>query len=378
MLHERPTLLSLFLCAAVLAAPGFAYGQDVARANAGDTGAAADDEVETLLAEAEAGASEDAEDTAEEEASEPFSLPVDLSAGVSVISSLGSWTRNNYATRDSVTSSWNFGASRSINDRLSVSTGMGFSWCLNKNCGIVKPGEARFRDMYLGIGYNSFYVIPRADIALSLGVSGSIPTSRISRAQNLYTALGSNFTMSRSFGNLSLSYTLGVQKAFHQYKVVVQDTDNSFDRDVLVREGGAENVGSNQVAEGTGYLTEWSVSNSLNAGYRLRNVSLSLGFSLGESFTYRIPDAEDVETDSGNPINSVSNNRRGRSQLMTGSIGMRYSLPVWDNRISLSGTMSTTQTPKTADNQRIRFPFFDTQSANLSATSMIFGMSMFY
>lgn len=369
--------LSLMIASNVAAAEELALSDQ----NVGDEAEGSDDDALAQQApETEAAATVEVDEEALEEVeeSEPFELPVDVSAGVSIISSLGSWTRDNFGTRDSVSSSWSFGVSRDFTDRLTGSVGFGFSWCLNDNCGLVNPGEARFRDISVDLDYGSFYVIPRAQIELSTGISGLIPTSRISRTQNLYTTLGTYVAMSRSFGNFSLSYRFSVSKSFNQFKVVVQDADDSFDRDVLVREGGAENVGSNQVAEGTGYLTEWSLSNSLNAGYRLKNVSLSLGFSLGESFTYRIPDAENVVTDDGNEINTITDGRRGRSQLMTGSIGMRYTLPVWEDRVSLSGTMSTTQTPKTADGRRIRFPFFDTQSANLSATSMIFGLSMRY
>lgn len=371
--------LSSLLLLLALALPGAAF----ASTDGSATDDASDNPVDETLVQSEAAdeAATTVAETLEEEepAREPFELPVDLSASVGTSFSLGSISRSNFVTRDSISTSWSFGVSRElIEDRLSASLGAGFSWCMNKNCGIVEPGEVRFRDMSLSFSIPKFYEIPRAGIGLSSGVSFTIPTSRISRTQNLYTTISPSLSMSRGFGPFSLSYSFGFSKNFNRYRVVVQDAEGNFEREVIIRENGAESFGNNFV-EPSGYLGEWSTSHSLSAGLSLDNVRLSLGWSFADAWTYRTdldaPDSLDnVDVLDPNP----ENERRGHSQFMTGSIGLSYTLPVWENRMSLSGRMSTSAPPKTADNRRIRFPWFDTQSANLQYTSLAFSLSVRY
>lgn len=354
-------------------------------ANAADEPAAADTDQTTADGIAQTGTDPDTTTTVEqtleeeEEADEPFELPVDLSLSIGTSFSLGSISRSNFSTRDSVSSSWSFGIGRDIiEDQLSASLSAGFSWCLNKNCGLVEPGEIRFSDMGLSLSAPGFYEIPRVGISIGSSIGFTIPTSQLSRAQNLYTTISPSVSLSRGFGPFSLSYSFGFSKNFNRYRVIVQENTRGFEREVLIREGGAENFGQNLV-EPSGYLGEWSTSHSLSAGLSLKNVRLSLGWSFADAWTYRTDlDAPDslgnIDVLDPNP----ENERRGHSQFMSGSLGISYTLPVWEDRISLSGTMATSGPPKTADNRRVRFPFYDTQSANLAYTSLRFGLSIRY
>lgn len=369
-MRTRLTLLATILAA--LPATAFAAGAEAP--SAAPT-------AELLAQQSESSLSDTVEETAEETAEEapraPFDLPVDLSASVSTSFSLGSISRNNFGTRDSVSSAWGFGVSGNITDRLSASLGAGFTACLNKNCGIVRPGEVRFNDMSAGLSLARFYEIPVIGVGISAGLGATIPTSRVSRVQNLYTTLSPSVSLGRSFGPFSLNYGFGFSKNFNQFRVVAQSNEGQFERAVNIRDGGAERAGANFV-EQSGYLGEWSTSHSLSAGLALKNVSLSLGWSFADVWTYRTDLNAPSSLDGVTIRDPGGDSRRGHSQFMTGSIGMSYALPVWENRIGLSARLATSQPPKTADNRRVRFPFWDTQSANLSYTSLGFTLSVRY
>jgi hypothetical protein len=320
---------------------------------------------------------------AAEEASNELELPVDLSLSFTTAFSLGSIIKPNRQTTDSVSGSLGFGVSRDVTDHFTAGLGMGVSLCLNSNCGVVRPGEARFRDMSLDLSYSNVWRIPKAAIGLSAGMSFTLPTSLSSRAANLYTAMSPSVSLSRSFGAFSLSYSFGFSKYFNRFPVIASDPNGRFERETLVREGGAENLSGNIVAEGAGYLTEWDTSHTLAARMGLKHVSLGLSFSFLDFYTYRYDSAEDIETADGlevrDPLDSnESGSRRGHSQFMSGSFSVSYTLPVWEDRLSLSGRMTTSQQPKTADNRRVRFPFFDTQTSNLSNTSLAFTLAARY
>ncbi len=342
---------------------------------AGGDEALADVEADVDLAEDE-GDEEDDED-------EGFELPVSLSGGVSISTSLGAISRPNHQTSDTVRSSWSFGVGYDITEELGISLGLGLSLPLtpySETIALVPedadytdgetpertPHQARFNDISLSLGYAPVYVIPRADIRISAGLGGTIPTSVYSRNDTLRTAISPSLSFSRSFGEFSLSYGLSASKNFHRFTHPVQDPD---ELDLIFREGGAEQQAQGLVAEGGLSLSEWSMGHNVSASYTwFEGFRTSLGWGFGSAWGY-IPSPKDEL--------SSEHARSGRiaRQSMTGSITASYSFL---DHFSTSLGMSTGGPPKTADNRRIRFPFFDTQSGNLQYTSVRWGFNVSY
>jgi hypothetical protein len=345
---------------------------------AGDPDAAP--QPQPLVAQVEDGGGTDADVTADAEGGDGaadegdgggrIELPVSISLGMSSGFALGTVFRDNYTTTDSVSLGLSLSVSRSFwDDRLSGSVSASYSKNLTPT-GINRQYEGRFGDIGLGLGYGNIYTIPVAGIGIGASLGASLPVSEISRFEGLITALDAGVSLSRGFGLFSLSYSLGVGKNFHRYTSQTVNIDRRNDLDLFYRTGGAEEVAENRVALDTGVLPEWSVSNSLS--FRVRwfetGLSSSIGWSFSDSFTYAVDGI--TERDEFTAENAVPG--RGHSQSMGGSIGLSYSFLQY---FGASMTLRTGGPPKTADNQRIRFPFWDTQSGNLSYTSLSFGLS---
>lgn len=297
-------------------------------------------------------------------------LPFSVNGSVSTSFTIGSISRDNYVTTDSVLSNWGLGISYPITSLISASMNLGLSKYLTPH-GSTRRYESRFADIGLGLSHGSLYTIPVAEVNISGGLSASIPTSDVSRFTGLRTAIGANLGLSRSFGDVSLSYSLSVNKNFHRATSVVFN-ENRYDIDVLLRQTDVARVSDALVALDTGVLSEWSVSNSLRLGYSFwdTGLSASLGLTFSDSFTYAI----DEITEEDELTSEFAEPGRGHSQVVIGSVGLSYRFL---DHFSTGISMSTAQQPKTADNGRIRFPFYDTQTANLSATSLAirFGVS---
>ncbi len=311
-----------------------------------------------------------AEDLEEDEGDTGSLLPFSVSGSMSTSFSLGSISRDNYTTTDSVLANFGLSLSYPITSMVSASMSMGLSKYLTPH-GSTRQYESRFADIGLGLSHSSLYTIPVAEVNISGGVDASIPTSQTSRFTGLRTSIGANLGLSRSFGDVTLSYTLGANKNFHRATSVVFNNDR-YDVDVLLRQDDVSRVSDALVALDTGVLGEWSVANSLNLGYRFwdTGLSASLGFTLSDSFTY----AADAIMEDDEFTSEFAEPGRGHSQVMIGSIGLGYRFL---DHFSTGISMSTAQQPKSADNTSVRFPFFDTQTGNLSSTSLAirFGVS---
>lgn len=216
---------------------------------------------------------------------------------------------------------------------------------------------------------------------MSGSMGWTIPTSRASRFEGLRTGVSTGLSFSRSFGSLSLSYSFGFYKNFHRATSITVDctdieqgclvsndsgeTKGSDDvvLDIIAREGGTENIDSDTIALDTGVLGSFGFSNSLSMGYSWFpgfSTRVSLGFS--DNFTY---DNGTITTqDEFTSPNAITG--RGHSQGMSGSLSASYSFL---DHFSLSLGFSTGQSPLTSDNRRLRFPFWDLETGNMSRTS---------
>lgn len=360
--------------------------------------------------DSEAAVEEDDEELVEEEEEEGGGgFPLDLSAGVSVSMPAGLLRPNlpNFEHSEAVRASFSFGASYTIADLIGTSLGFGVSQCLNQRCGGTQrsffqndvPDEAfegddpsdlrnyetRISDLSLGFSYGPIYKIPRAGISISSSLGFTIPVSKTSRRYtNLYTRVAPGLSFGVSTGNFSFGYSFGFSKSFHQYRVpVLNEARLNEDLDIFSRAGDAEQISSTSTALTHGYLTEWSVSNSLRMSYTwFKGFSTSLGFSLSEAFTYPMSDDETALLENGEALpadafdspNSRSGNR-GRGQTMVGSLSLGYA---FRNHYSTSLSVATAQQPLTDDGRRVNFPFWDTNAANLQSTSVSLGFNWSY
>lgn len=311
------------------------------------------------------------EDGDEEEGSliAPFSLSFSLTNTFGI----GSLARDSFTVTNYDALSFGFGASYSTPvDSLSLSLGAGYTKYLTEAGGSVQQREGRFGDISVSARHGSVFRDEEfTGINISASLSGKIPTSEMSQFTNLRTAISAGIGLSRSFGDLSISYSFGFKKNFHRDTSVVADLD-SYQLDVFARDGGNESISEAQVALETGVLSSYSFSNTLSLSYSwFSGFSTSLSFNFSDSFTY---DNETITlNDEFTSPNAVVG--RGHGQSMTGSISASYSfLDYFGASISLS----TSQQPLTADNQSIRFPFWDLETGNLSATSLSAGLSASY
>ncbi len=297
-------------------------------------------------------------------------LPFTIGGGISMVTNVGSLVRPNTQTTDSVSLNFSTNLSYSFESDTVLAVYAGLQKFVTPH-GLVRQYEARFGDISVALSQPAFYTIPGAKISLTGSLTGSIPTSDFSRFSGLMTSIDGSLVAARSFGRLSLSYSFGVSKNFHRYTSVVFNPDR-YEADALIRGTGAENISETLVAITTGVLPEWSVSNSLSASIRLpANFSTQVGFSLSDSFTYAtdsITAEDDLQSEFAEP-------GRGRSQAMSGRIGLGYRFL---SRFSAGVSLSTGGPPKTADNSRFRFPFWDFQGGNLQYTSLSLSLSGSY
>ena len=197
------------------------------------------------------------------------------------------------------------------------------------------------------------------DIRVSfLGIIG-FPTSKAAQFQTRRLNLigAANFT--KSWSRLSLTYQPRFQKNIHEYTnpiVTYEPTSPT----AISREGGAEAVGENQVADGTQNVS-FAIRNALIASVA---VSEALSFQVFYFLLhqYRYYDA---------PLDNLSSAHakagRGRLDLQFGSIAANYVLPgSWFASLSVS----TFSQPWSADNTTLRFPFFDFRSTSDNITSL--------
>lgn len=297
-------------------------------------------------------------------------LPFSISASVGANANLGSMVRPDVQTTDSVMMNFGLGLSYSFTDLMSVSASGNLSKFVTPH-GSTRQYEARFGDVFLGFNHGNLYTIPVAEINISGGVSAALPTSDFSRFVSQYTSLGASVALSRTVGRFTFSYAFSTSKNFNRYTSVVFNPER-FEADALVRGNGAENISDTRVAIATGILPEWSVSNSLRMAVRLpADFGAALGFTIADSFTY----ADDSLSADDGLQSEFAVLGRGHSQTAVGSISASYRFL---QRFSTSLSFSTAAPPKTNDNSRFRFPFWDTQSGNLQYTAVSLSLNVNY
>jgi hypothetical protein len=292
-------------------------------------------------------------------------LPFGVTASMGTRASLGQLFRDPNTITNSAALNFGLGLTYPITDQLMANMNFGYSKFVTPH-GLDTIYEGRFTDPLIGITAPSVYTIPVLGIRVGAGGAVVIPVTEISRTQRLFTTLSGNIGLSRGFGPVNLSYSLSVSKSFNRYTNTVLDAR---ELDIFARIGGPEQVAQALVADTSGILTEWTVSNAMSLGYRtpVQGLSTNLVFSLVDAFSYR----EDSIMEADAFTSEFARVGRGRSQFMSGAISVSYSFL---GHYAVTTALATSQLPKTFDNRRVRFPFWDTQSGNLQFTSV--GMTL--
>lgn len=209
-------------------------------------------------------------------------------------------------------------------------------------------------------------------------LSSQIPTSDASRVATLVTSLGGRLTLAQPVAGLFVSLGSGFRKNFHRYTHPTRDpnTGQSFiNRDGLVfedlrtglaRDGGSELSGSTYF-EGSMNNTSMVLSNSLSVFYPAGGgLGLGAAYNLSHSWTY-----ESFELDELSGVGAREG--RGRRDSHGGTFFLNY---IASANLALSFSMATGGPTRTADDRRIRFPFFNFEGAESNMTSFTFGVTL--
>lgn len=248
---------------------------------------------------------------------------------------------------------------------IAFDAGIGFTQALTPGGGGgTRPYEGRLQDLELGVGYAGEDGLEIGDtgIRVSPSFGMSLPTSTSSRTMTLLTSLSGGVGISkRFFGKLGLSYRIGGSRAFHRYTSPVMQEDDIQDDEFssrLFRPDGSEDLGAGRFAVGR-VNTQWGMSHTLSAQVMFSpKVMAMANYSISTNWSY--PVTEDDEYASELQCTGYC-----AGQMSMGMIMVNY---VMSENVMIMGGLTTTQSPKTADNKTFNFPFwnFDRPAANSS------------
>lgn len=264
---------------------------------------------------------------------------------------------------------WNLALSVSpsykITDDFTVNASFAVTQGLTSGGGINEPAEFRFQDIGVGFGWSG-YSFEGTGLNVSAGLSLTLPTSTLSQASSLYLGTGLSGTASWTiFDKLSLSYSLGFGKDFHEFTSPVIEDEVAGAENVIWRAGGSERLGAGLTAI-DGVNTEYAISNSFSASFSIiDDLRFSVSYAFVTSWAYDVFEEDEFTA-------PVADSGRGVGQFVRTSVGLSYSAP-YDIGVSLSA--NTGVQPKTADNRSYNFPFWNMDGAAANASSIRLGVS---
>jgi hypothetical protein len=366
---KRLIVLTIALVVLLSAAPAFAQQASFLGGMALEGGEPSAAESE---GDEEGGSDEDTAVEAEVEKERPFPFSGSISVGGS-FGAASVLSDSEFTQTDSFSTSYSFGLGYKINDTFSLSTGVSYSKFLSDD-GSIFIREGRLSDIGLGVGIKGWTDKEYTGIRIGPSLRFSFPTSDASITQRKIMGVSTGLGISRSFGGLSLSYSFGFSKNFHQYTSILSDVDET---GALSREGGVEEFdldgdGFAEFVAQPGVLTNFSLSNSfsLNFGF-LEKFSAGLSLSYFDSFSYdngTITSCDELTAE--NAVCGV-----GHSQGVSGSMRVGYRILPW---LGSSLSASTSGQPLTNDQKSIRFPFWDLENGISSRTRISLGLSASY
>lgn len=287
-------------------------------------------------------------------------------------SSMGHLFRPATEARSGVAGTFSLSGSYRLTSQISTSLSLSYLQFLSRYGGSQERYEGRFQDISLSVAHGSLYLDDLTGINVSGSLSGIIPTGATSRFSGLRTNVGAGLTLSRGVGPVSLSWSNSLSKNWHRYTSIVVDLDR-YPVDALARADSVEQITATRIALTTGLLTShsWTTSGAVSWRTPLSGLSLSssLGFSNAWTYNNGTIDSRDEFTSDNARVG------RGWRQSISSSFSANYRFL---DRYSAGLSLMTAQPPRTADNRRVRFPFYDTQSGNLQYTSIAVSLSGTY
>lgn len=217
--------------------------------------------------------------------------------------------------------------------------------------------QTQVGDISLIASVPQIYREPVTGISLGASLSAYAPISMQSRSANLVTALRPGLNVSWSWAGLRLGYGLFYRQNFNTTTNRTQNI-NALPSSLLYRSGGAEDLGSGEIALGS-RNTQRLVYNSLNASYSfLEKWTASASLMLINTFKY----SQSLSDQYSSPYASAT----GQSDITSGGLDLSYQAT---EHLAFSIGVSSMQPARTADNKSWRFPFYDfvTPGNNFSA-----------
>lgn len=220
----------------------------------------------------------------------------------------------------------------------------------NADTTTVTPQETNLSDLSLTLSWGSFVDIKKGLFKLSTYARVYFPTSKVSQFSNrILSTRVSLSASSKPLSWLSVGYQFYPTKYFSKYTNKVLDL-SEFDFPVPSRSGGSEDLGSDQIALGS------QVSNFSLGHHAWTEFSFLKDFSAGVHFYYtQVFGYDNFEIDELSSKNAVAG--RSYADVMVGTIELGYEI---NKHLSVALGTTVEQSPKTADNQDICFPFWDT------------------
>lgn len=205
------------------------------------------------------------------------------------------------------------------------------------------------------------YKEPVTGIYIGAGLTTYAPVSMLSRATTQVIAFRPHVNVGWAWEGLSLSYALYFKKNFHRF------TNPTFNTAVLpdslqFRPGGVEDLGNGEIADGTLRNTSHLIYNYAEVSYTLFDqLTASLSLFVINSFKYPLPLSDEFSSEYAKAA--------AQRDYTWGTLELGYQ--PWEH-LSFSVGVSSYQPAFTADNKRLRFPFYDFVSPADNLTSFYF------
>jgi hypothetical protein len=303
----------------------------------------------------------------EEDEKRPTGLSLSLGAGMNFGSS--TFSGNGYTSNPMVDWSLSFNPSYSFKDSTRLSASTSVSQELTQADGDDQPHTLLFSDIQLSVARPLY----KFDFGtrLSGSLSSSLPLSTASRTDSLVTSLGVGLNGSHNFGKLGLSLGTGFRKNFHRYTHPTRDANTR--RALTTREGmviedvvtGIARQGGNELAgstyfDGAANNTSMVLRATLGASYAATDrLGFNVSYGLSKSWSYESYALDEFSS-------PYAAEGRGVRDAQTGTLGANYKA---SDSLSFGLGMVTAGGVFSADNQRVRFPFYAFEGADSNLTT---------
>lgn len=298
-------------------------------------------------------------------------VPSGLSVAVGTQMSFGQSTfqfGSSYARDPMVNWSLSLAPSYFFGDGTRIAANASLSQEITEANGDDDPGTVIFSDIGLTASrpLYRFEKGPMVFGALSL----QLPTSTASRVETRIMSAGARVSASQPVGPVFLTLGSGFRKNFHEYTHPTRDpsADRLVTRDGLVVEEvvtGLARIGGSELAgatyfDGESNNTSMIWSNSLSAFWpATQKLGLGISYNLSHSWTY-----ESYPLDEFSGVGASAG--RGRRDSHGGTLFAIYQAL---EELSFGLGMSTGGPTRTADDKRIRFPFFNFEGPESNMTT---------